>query len=222
MTGFSDSPRGESLYSTLGGTSAYTVRLGVKKDDRGTLLIVGGGAGGVGSILIQLARKFTGLKVVATASRPETKQWCFDLGAHHVIDHTKSLVEQLRNIHIPEVEYIASLTATDTHYPGLVDVLAPQGKIGVIDDPASLDAKPLKRKAASLHWEFMFARSLFGTPDMVAQHQLLNEVADRIDAGIIRTTATESIGTINAANLKKAHALIESGRARGKLVLEGF
>jgi len=196
-------------------------RLEVKKDDAGTLLIVGG-AGGVGSILIQLACKLTGLKIVATASRPETKQWCLDLGAHYVIDHTKSLAEQLQDINLPQVEYIGSLTATDTHYPGLVNVLAPQGKIGVIDDPTSLDAKPLKRKAASLHWEFMFARSLFGTPDMIAQHRLLNEVADHIDRGLIRTTATETIGTINAANLKKAHALIESGHTRGKLVLEGF
>jgi NADPH2:quinone reductase len=196
-------------------------RLGAAPDRSANLLIIGG-AGGVGSILIQLARKLTGLTVVATASRPETQQWCLDLGAHHVIDHSKSLAEQLRALGTPEVEYIASLTATETHYPALVEVLAPQGKIGIIDDPKALDAKPLKRKAASLHWEFMFARSLFGTPDMIAQHQLLNKVADLVDSGIIRTTIADTLGTINAANLKKAHALLESGRARGKLVLEGF
>jgi NADPH2:quinone reductase len=139
----------------------------------GNLLIVGG-AGGVGSILIQLARKLTGLTVIATASRPETKQWCLHLGAHHVIDHSKSFAEQLRAIGIPEVGCIASLTGTDTHFLNLVDVLAPQGKFALIDDPESLDARPLKRKSASLHWEFMFARSLFNTPDILAQHQLLN------------------------------------------------
>ena len=187
----------------------------------GRLLIVGG-AGGVGSILIQLARKLTGLTVVATASRPETQQWCLNLGAHHVIDHTKPLAEQLRAIGIPEVEYITSLTATDTHFPALVEVLAPQGKIGLIDDPKSLDATLLKRKSASLHWELMFTRSLFNTSDILAQHHILNEVAALVDEGVIRTTIAETLGTINASNLKKAHALIESGRSRGKLVLEGF
>ncbi|WP_311733163.1 zinc-binding alcohol dehydrogenase family protein [Granulicella mallensis] len=196
-------------------------RLGVTPD-RSTNLLIVGGAGGVGSILIQLARKLTSLTVIATASRPETQQWCLDLGAHHVIDHSKSLAEQLRALGTAEVEYIASLTATETHYPALVEVLAPQGKIGIIDDPKVLDAKPLRRKAASLHWEFMFARSLFGTPDMIAQHQLLDKVADLVDSGVIRTTIADTLGTINAANLKEAHALLESGRARGKLVLEGF
>ena len=199
-------------------------RLGVrhgKPFGAGRLLIVGG-AGGVGSILIQIARKLTGLTVVATASRPETQQWCLSLGAHQVIDHAKPLAEQLRTIGIPEVEYITSLTATDTHFPALVDVLAPQGKIGLIDDPKSLDATLLKRKSASLHWELMFTRSLFNTPDLLAQHHILNEVAHLVDEGVIRTTIAETLGTINASNLKKAHALIESGKARGKLVLEGF
>ena len=192
-----------------------------KPANAGTLLIVGG-AGGVGSILIQLARKLTGLTVIATASRPETRQWCLNLGAHHVIDHAQPLQEQLSAIGIAEIELIASLTATDTHYPALVGVLAPQGKFGLIDDPKSLDAKLLKRKAASLHWEYMFARSFFATPDILAQHKLLNEVAELIDAGVVRTTIEETLGRINASNLKKAHARIESGRSQGKLVLEGF
>jgi NADPH:quinone reductase len=138
-------------------------RFGVEPGEaknRGRLLIIGG-AGGVGSILIQLARKLTGLTVIATASRPETQQWCLDLGAHHVIDHTKPFAEQLRAIHSPEVEHVASLAATSAHYPGLVEVLVPQGHFGLIDDPGSLDALLLKRKAVSLHWEFMFTRSLF-------------------------------------------------------------
>jgi NADPH2:quinone reductase len=198
----------------------FGVRPG-KPVDAGTLLIIGG-AGGVGSILIQLARRLTGLTVIATASRPETRQWCLDLGADHVIDHTKPFAAQLSAIGLREVEYIASLTATDIHYPAVIEVLAPQGRFGVIDDPKTLDAKPLKRKAASLHWEFMFARPVFGTHDILAQHQLLNEVSELVDAGLIRTTTNEIVGSINAANLKKAHALIESGRSRGKLVLEGF
>ncbi len=192
-----------------------------KPVDAGSILIMGA-AGGVGSILTQLARRLTGLTVIGTASRPETRQWCLDLGAHYVIDHSKPLAEQLSAIGIPSVEYVASLNATDHHYLNLVAVLAPQGKLGIIDDPKVLDANPLKRKTASLHWEFMFARSLFQTADMVAQHNLLNEVASLVDAGIVRTTLAENLGTINAANLKKAHALLESGRARGKLVLEGF
>ncbi|MDR4478925.1 MAG: zinc-binding alcohol dehydrogenase family protein [Nitrospira sp.] len=198
----------------------FGVRPG-KPSDAGSLLIIGA-AGGVGSILIQLARRLTGLTVIATASRLETREWCLDLGAHHVIDHTKPLVAQLRDIAIPEVEFIAGLNATDTHYPALVEALAPQGKFGLIDDPTSLDATELKRKSASLHWEFMFARPVFQTSDMSAQHMLLDEVAALVDAGVVRTTLAENLGTINAANLKKAHAMIEGGRTRGKLVLAGF
>jgi NADPH2:quinone reductase len=202
-------------------------RLGVKagKPDEsavgGSILVIGG-AGGVGSILIQLARRLTGLTIIATASRPETQAWCRELGAHQVIDHSKPMAEQMRAIGIPEVELIASLTATDVHYPGVIEMLAPQGKFGLIDDPKSLDAKPLKRKAASMHWEFMFARSTFNTPDILKQHELLNEVSELVDAGVIRTTLGTEFGTINAANLKKAHALIESGKSQGKIVLEGF
>lgn len=196
-------------------------RFRVQIGQRGRLLIIGG-AGGVGSMMIQLARRLTGLTVIATASRRETEEWCFELGAHHVIDHTRPLAEQMRAIGHPEVEYVASLTATAMHYPALVEVLAPQGAFGLIDDPDPLDARPLKRKSASLHYEGMFIRSQFGTPDMQAQHELLNEVSRLVDAAILRSTVTDSFGTINAANLKRAHALIESGTARGKIVLEEF
>jgi NADPH2:quinone reductase len=192
-----------------------------KSANAGSILVVGG-AGGVGSILIQLVRRLTGLTVIATASRPETQDWCLSLGAHHVIDHTQPLDDQLRAIGIPEVEYIAGLTGTEGHYLELVQVLAPQGKLGVIDDPKTLDVKPLKRKSASLHWEFMFTRAVFNTPDILAQHRLLNEAADLVDSGVLRSTLAETLGPINASNLKHAHTLIESGRVRGKLVLEGF
>ena len=192
-----------------------------KKRDAGHLLIIGG-AGGVGSILIQLARRLTGLTVIATASRPETREWCLSLGAHHVIDHSKPFLPQLQALGIENVEKVASLTNTSDHFDGIVEVVAPQGKLLLIDDPETLDIMPLKRKAVSVHWELMFTRSLFQTPDMIEQHHLLNEVADLIDAGIIRTTLGEQFGTINAENLKRAHALIESGKAKGKVVLEGF
>jgi len=198
----------------------FGVRPG-KPANAGNLLILGG-AGGVGSILIQLARRLTGLTVIATASRAETRQWCLDLGAHNVIDHSRPLAAQLREIGIPEVELIASLNGTETSYPAVVEVLAPQGKFGLIDDPKVLDARPLKRKSASLHWEFMFVRPIFETADMIGQHKLLNEVSALVDAGLIRTTLAENLGTINANNLRKAHAMVESGRTRGKLVLGGF
>jgi zinc-binding alcohol dehydrogenase family protein len=199
-------------------------RLGVrpgKPVDAGSLLIIGG-AGGVGSILIQLARRLTGLTVIATASRPETVAWCTELGAHHVIDHTKPLAEELKRVGIPQVAYVAGLTQTDRHFPAIAEILRPQGHFGLIDDPATLDINPLKRKSISVHWELMFTRSAFETDDMIAQHRLLDEVAGLVDDGIVRTTLAERFGTINAANLKRAHALIESGRSKGKIVLEGF
>ena len=199
-------------------------RLGVpfgSKMHNGTLLIING-AGGVGSILTQIVRRLTGLTVVATASRPETIAWCETMGAHHVIDHRRPLDEGLKAIGLPQVEYIAGLTATDKHLPAITAAIAPQGKIAVIDDPATLNIVPFKRKSVSVHWEAMFTRSLFQTPDMIAQHRVLNEVADLVDASVLRSTLVENAGPINAANLRRVHALLESGRAMGKIVLEEF
>ena len=197
-------------------------RFRIPRNSAKASLLVIGGAGGVGSIMIQLARQLTGLTVIATASRPETIKWCTELGAHYTIDHTKPLAEGLKGIGIPEVNYVAGLTQTVKHYPSLPDIIAPQGMFGLIDDPATLDIVPLKRKCISVHWEAMFTRSMFGTPDIAAQHALLNEVSALADAGTLKTTMTQNYGTINAANLKKAHALIESGASIGKVVLEGF
>jgi len=201
-------------------------RFGVTPDTRGTLLVVGG-AGGVGSVLIQLARQLTALAVVATASRAATQDWVAELGAHHVIDHRQPLAAQVQRLvdggQITPVTHVASLTQTDQHWDQIVELLAPQGKIGLIDDPASpLDVMQLKRKSLSLHWELMFTRSLFDTPDQIEQHRLLTEVARLVDAGQLRSTQGEHFGRINAANLRRAHALLESGKARGKIVLEGF
>jgi zinc-binding alcohol dehydrogenase family protein len=197
-------------------------RLGVREGESGASLLVSGAAGGVGSILVQLARRLTGLTVVATASRPETVQWVSLMGAHQVIDHTKPLAEQVKGLGVPPVKYIASLTATARNFAPLLEVLAPQGRLGLIDDPETLDVVPLKRKAASLHWEFMFARSMWQTPDMAEQGHLLSRVADLIDRGEVRSTQTQTFSPINVENLKKAHALVESGKTIGKVTLSGF
>jgi NADPH:quinone reductase len=196
----------------------FAIRIG-KPAEAGAILLIGG-AGGVGSIALQLARRLTGLTVIATASRPETMEWCRTLGAHHVVDHSKKLAPQLAAIGHPMVDYIFSITATEQHLAEIVELLAPQGKFGLIDDPKTLDAMPFKRKSASIHWEFMYTRSSFTTPDMIAQHNLLNEVAGLVEDGLLRTTLAERMGKIDAATLRRTHALIESGRAKGKLVLE--
>ena len=191
--------------------------------DQGQSLLIVGAAGGVGSILTQLARQLTGLTVIGTASRPETQAWVRDLGAHHVIDHRKPLSEELKRIGIDQVTHVASLTQTDQHFDQLVEALAPQGRLALIDDPAQpLDVMKLKGKSLSLHWELMFTRSLFATADMIEQHHLLNRVSQLVDDGVLKTTLGEHFGTINAHNLRRAHALLESGSSRGKIVLEGF
>lgn len=191
--------------------------------DQGQSLLIVGAAGGVGSILTQLARRLTGLTVIGTASRPETQAWVRELGAHHVIDHNKPLSEELARIGIGQVSHVASLTQTDQHYAQLIECLQPQGRLALIDDPLQpLDVMQLKRKSLSLHWELMFTRSLYQTADMIEQHRLLQRVTELVDSGVIRTTLGEHFGRINAANLRRAHALLESGKAKGKIVLEGF
>lgn len=188
-------------------------------DDR--LLIVGA-AGGVGSMLTQLAARLTALTVIATASRPESRDWVRELGAHHVIDHAAPLTEGLAGLGLGQVSHVAGLTRSDLHFDAIVEALAPQGRFGLIDDPGEIDIRRLKAKSLSLHWEMMFARPMFETRDMIAQHRLLDEVAALVDAGVLRATDAAHYGAINAANLKRAHALLESGTSRGKVVLEGF
>lgn len=198
-------------------------RLGVARHGgEGASLLIVGAAGGVGSMLTQLATKLTRLHVIGTASRPETADWVRTLGARDVIDHSRPFAEQLAGIGVEAVDYIASLTHTGDHYPQLAGVLAPQGRLGLIDDPQQLDVRLLKQKAASLHWEYMFARPMFDTPDVVEQHRLLTEVAELVDAGVLRTTLDSVGGEITAANLRAAHEFIESGRAKGKVVLAGW
>jgi zinc-binding alcohol dehydrogenase family protein len=199
-------------------------RLDVRKSVPGAAnaILIIGGAGGVGSIAIQLVRALTDLTVIATASRPETKAWVTELGAHHVVDHARPLAAEIEALGIGAPAFVFSTTETHRHLAEIAALIAPQGRFGLIDDPETLDVNGFKRKAVSIHWELMFTRSIYETPDMGEQGKLLNEVARLVDSGRIRTTVTDVMRPINAANLRAAHAVIESGKARGKIVLEGF
>ncbi|WP_146346643.1 zinc-binding alcohol dehydrogenase family protein [Falsiphaeobacter marinintestinus] len=187
----------------------------------GQNLLVIGGAGGVGSILIQLAKTLTKLTVTATASRPETQNWVRKMGADHVVDHRGDLVAQIAALGITPT-HVASLTATDQHWPAIIEMIAPRGQIALIDDPEVLDIKPAKPKALSIHWEFMFTRSMFGTKDIEVQSDLLNRISAMVDAGTLQSTVTEHAGQISAETLRAAHIRQESGSVIGKQVLEGF
>ncbi|HEY0522772.1 MAG TPA: zinc-binding alcohol dehydrogenase family protein [Stellaceae bacterium] len=203
----------------------FGIRQGAADAEKGRSLLIVGGAGGVGSMAVQLARQLTGLTVIATASRPETTEWVKELGAHHAVDHAKPLPEQVRSLGLDGgVDYVfATTTAGGSHFPAIAEIVAPQGKVGLIDDPPeSPDIRLVKRKSVSVHWEFMFTRPVFRTADMIRQHELLAEVARLVDGGVLRTTHAETLGRIDAATLRRAHAAIETGRTRGKLVLEGF
>lgn len=188
--------------------------------DRSILII--GGAGGVGSIAIQLIKARSDLKVIATASRSETQQWIKQLGADYVIDHSKSLEEQISDLGLNSPSYVFSTNYTDQYMTQIAKIIAPQGRLGLIDDPEQLNISLLKTKSISLHWEFMYTRSMYQTQDIAKQSELLNEVARLVDAGTIQTTLTNVYGNITAEHLKQVHALIEQGSAKGKIVLEGF
>lgn len=185
-------------------------------------IVVIGGAGGVGSMTIQLARALTNLTVIATASRPETVEWVGKMGAHHVIDHRQPMAPQIEALGLGAPAFVFSTTHTDDYLADIVDLIAPQGRLALIDDPRSLDIVSLKRKSLSVHWEFMFTRPLLGTADIARQQEILQEVARLVDQGRIVTTRTRTLGAINAENLRSAHALLESGRAMGKIVLAGW
>jgi zinc-binding alcohol dehydrogenase family protein len=199
-------------------------RLGIPFGDksiRDTILVING-AGGVGSILTQMARRLTGATVVATASRPETVEWCGRMGAHHVINHHQDMAKQLEELGLPNVRYVAGLTATAKHLPDIERLMAPHGHLALIDDPPVLDIMPLKRKCLSVHWELMFTPSLYQTPDMDLQHRLLEDVCALVDAGVLKSTLVVDAGKINLENLKRAHLLVEQGKGFGKVVLNEF
>lgn len=198
---------------------AFFDRLKVK---RGCAMLIIGGAGGVGSIGIQLAR-LAELKVIATASRPETIAWCKELGAHHTVDHRKPMRPQIEALGLKHVDYIANFSEVDEHWAAISDLVAPQGGIVlIVGNKAPLNVDAIRAKSATLCFELMFTRARFQTPDMIEQHKLLNQVAEWLDAGRLKGTLKETLSPINAANLRKAHARLESGTMIGKLVLRGW
>ena len=197
-------------------------RLDINKNTNPILLVVGA-SGGVGSILIQLAKNLTQATVIGTASRSESQAWVKQLGADYVIDHSQPLKPQLAQLNIAQVSHVACTTHAHLHLPALVDLLKPQGKLAIIEYAApNLDINLLKDKSISLHWEFMFTRAKHASEDMVEQHHLLNKVAQLIDQGTLITTLGKHLGSINAVNLRSAHQLSESNQTIGKIVLEGF
>jgi zinc-binding alcohol dehydrogenase family protein len=197
-------------------------RLNIERAQEGSLLILGG-AGGVGSIATQLARELSRLRVVATASRPDTRDWCLKMGAHYVIDHRQPLSGQVKGIVSGGVDYVLALTKVEDHFEEIVESMAPQSAMALIENPARpLDITKLKPKSIGLHWEFMFTRSRFQTVDMGEQGRLLTEVGELMDSGRIRTTLQANFGQITAENMRRAHAAVESGRTIGKIVLARF
>jgi zinc-binding alcohol dehydrogenase family protein len=200
-------------------------RLGISRnnaDNSGKTILIIGAAGGVGSIATQLA-KYSGLTVIGTASRPESAEWAKGLGADHIINHFEAFVPQLKAAGFEQVDYILCLNSTEQHWVNMAEAIAPQGKIcSIVETDELLNLTLLKNKSVTFVWELMFTRSTYQTPDMIEQHKLLNEVARLVDEGVIRTTTNETLTPINAANLRKAHAMLETGRTVGKVVLEHF
>jgi zinc-binding alcohol dehydrogenase family protein len=205
----------EALFDHLG--------VSAEGEDAGKRVLILGGAGGVGSIAIQLAKKVAGLEVVATASRDESEVWCLDLDADHIVNHRENIPEQLRALGIDGVEFVFCLNSTDQHWAAMAEVVAPQGRIcSIVKTVGPVDLGPLMQKSASFSWEWMYTRPVFETSDMIEQHRLLNRVSELVDAGVVRTTVGEVLSPISAANLRKAHARIEDGHTVGKIVLEGW
>lgn len=205
----------ESLYDRLGVSLS-------KADNAGKTLLIIGAAGGVGSIAIQLAKN-SGLTVIGTASRPESVSWAKALGADHIINHFEAFVPQLKAAGFDQVDYVLCLNSTGKHWANMAEAIAPQGKIcSIVETEQLLNLTLLKNKSVTFAWELMFTRSTYQTPDMIEQHKLLNEVARLVDAGVIRTTTNGTLRPINAENLRKAHAMLETERTVGKVVLEGF
>ena len=172
--------------------------------------------------MIQLAKKLTELNVIGTASRSESQEWVKLQGAHQVIEQSQPLSSEMARIGVGQTDFIVSLTHTDQHFAQIVEVIAPPGRFGLIDDPAPIDVRLLKRKSVSLHWELKFTRSIFQTDDMKAQQAILSRMAELVDTGTVASTVSDHYGRINATNLKRAYALLESGKSRGKIVLAGF
>lgn len=193
----------------------------VQGEGEGRSILVVNGAGGVGSMLVQFARQLTRLRVIATASRPETRARATQMGAHDVIDHHKPLDEELARIGVRSVNLVASLAASERHLPIYPRIIAPQGMLAVIDDVASFDIARLRQKSVTVAWEGVFTRSIYETEDMIEQHRILSEIARLVDDGILRSTIGCDLGAMTADTLKRAHRMIEAGQTVGKIVLRG-
>lgn len=211
--------------TTLTAWEGMFERMGISTSgaDAGRAILIVNGAGGVGSIAIQLARQLARLTVIATASRDETRAWVRQLGAEHVVDHSRPLAPQLAALGIPEVDYLFCLSNIEPYVGAFSEIVAPQGKIcAIVGTAEPLALGPLMAKSVTFAWELMFTRPAYQTRDMIVQHRILDEAATLFEKGVLRTTVTANFGAINAANLKRAHAELERGRVIGKLVLEGF
>jgi len=215
--------------TTITAWEALFDRLGVEKgaaaeQERKSVLVIGG-AGGVGSIAIQLAKKVAGCRVIATASRDDTAAWCRRLGADEIINHHEPFAEEFKRIGSDEVDYILCFNSTEKHIQNMADVIKPQGRICTIVETKGgqpVNISIFQAKSVGFMWELMFTRPMFKTPDMQAQHDLLNETAQLLDDGVLQTTMTENYGPLTAENLRKAHGKLESGSMIGKLVLSGI
>ena len=198
-------------------------RLAIPEGSSGASVLIIGGTGGVGSMAVQLARQLTKLTVVTTSFDDDhEREWCRKNGADHVLDHTKPIAPQVAALKIAPVKFVFSTNMTGHHFPQIAELIAPQGRFGLIDDPEPFDLRLIKVKSVSTHWENMFTRSIFETEDMEAQRDLLTRLSKMIDDGRIRTTLAEVLGPINAANLGGAHDRLWQRRAPGKMVMAGF
>jgi zinc-binding alcohol dehydrogenase family protein len=198
------------------------LRIDASGGDKGRTLLIIGGAGGVGSIGIQLA-KIAGLRVIATASRPESEAFCREQGADDVIDHRRPLGEELAGLNLKTVDYIANFVDTAGYWDVMAEIIRPQGLIvGIVEAKTPVNITRLQGKSAGFVFEMMFTRAMFKTEDMAEQHAILNRVADFCDQGRVKTTARTNLGQINAANLRRAHAQLETSHTLGKVVLEGW
>ncbi len=191
------------------------------ENDKGKSIFIIGGAGGVGSIAIQLAKNIANLNVVTTASREESKQWCLSLGADHVLDHSKDLLEQYKQAQLTQPHYILCLSSPDQYFDQMSEIILPQGSICcIVDFEKAVNLNILKSKSINLVWEFMMTRSMFETDDMAQQHQLLDIFSSIVDEGAVKSTLNNMLGELTPKNLVKAHALLEEGHTLGKVVLK--
>lgn len=198
-------------------------RMRIDDAARGKTILIIGAAGGVGSMAVQLAARLAGLNVIATASRPESQEWVRSMGAHHTVNHFEDIPAQMAALGHPSADYVLILSDTNRYYPIAAQVVAPQGTIGLaVEASGPVDINLLWDKSVTLVWEMIYTRIDYRTADLARQHQVLCEVARHLDSGLLRDTVTASLGEINAANLRTAHRMMESGRVTGKIVLGGF